>query len=231
MNTPYPLNTLSMNTAPPACCAWRSSSLSSRIDPAYILAYPLKTLPPQPGTTTTRMPPSGTAGPASMMIKRTRTRPHKVQAEGRGAMHARACISTTHATPPLWHTNGSASKHGLPPRTYLAVPPVQHVAQLHHVGVAADPQRPPLPVLRQHARHLQRRDRLLQVTVDVPDCAPTPGVCSLHRVVRRRCMRLSCPDVPDCAWSCRCTAATSHSGAHVRTALHNITCNTHSARF
>ena len=26
---------LSMNTAPPACCAWRSSSLSSRIDPAH----------------------------------------------------------------------------------------------------------------------------------------------------------------------------------------------------
>ncbi len=53
--------------------------------------------------------------------------------------------------------------------TNLAVASVQHIAQLHHHRVAAHPADVAI-VLSQHTRHLQARQRLLQVTVDVADC-------------------------------------------------------------
>lgn len=66
--------------------------------------------------------------------------------------------------------NGRSETEGVLCGTYLAVTPVQDIAQLHDVGIAADPQRPPLAVLGQHARELEGCDRLLQVPVNVPNC-------------------------------------------------------------
>ena len=58
--------------------------------------------------------------------------------------------------------------------TNFAVASVQHIAQLHHHCVAAHPADVAV-VLRQHTRHLQARQRLLQVAVDVADCGRAGG--------------------------------------------------------
>ena len=72
-------------------------------------------------------------------------------------------------SPPLFSFCSLAAQSLSSSLTDLVVPAVEHVAQLHHDGVAAAPGRARALVLREHARELERRDRLAEVAVDVAD--------------------------------------------------------------
>lgn len=73
--------------------------------------------------------------------------------------------------------------------TYLTIPSVQHIAQLDHHSVSSTPEGPPVPILFKHPRNLQGGDCLLQVPMDVPDCASNKSLYRLalvtQKVIRR----------------------------------------------
>ncbi len=82
---------------------------------------------------------------------------------------AAAAADARRVNPPARKTRRPGCKAG--PRTYLVVAAVQHIAELHHHRVAANPHWPLRLILRQHARDAQRSDDLADVAVHVTDCA------------------------------------------------------------
>ena len=106
-------------------------------------------------------------------------------------------------------SGGLGGRHTRGTRTDLTVAAVEHVAQLHHHGVAAHPLDVPV-VLCQHPRHLEAGQRLLQVAVDVADCVAEAERLSPARRRGAGCMG---------AWAAHWQARAARRGARAAHSL------------